>query len=125
MHRLRLINAAAEALIRFTIDNHEMTIIANDFVPIKPYKTNMFTLGVGQRSDVLVYANGSDTDAVWMRSTIDPVCSVSHQPYGLAAIFYDKANTSVAPTTKATPYDVSVCGNVSAPGLRNCWTPPD
>ena len=29
IHRLRLINAGAEALQRFTIDNHEMTIIAN------------------------------------------------------------------------------------------------
>ena len=31
---------------RFTIDNHTMTIIANDFVPVKPYKTNVVTLGV-------------------------------------------------------------------------------
>lgn len=99
--------------MRFTIDNHEMTIIANDFVPIVPYKTTMVTLGVGQRSDVLVFANGSDTDAVWMRSDIDPVCSVSHQPHALAAIYYNKADTNAAPATAATPYDASVCGNVS------------
>ncbi len=45
-HRLRLINPSAEAMQRFTIDNHTMTIIANDFVPVKPYKTNVVTLGV-------------------------------------------------------------------------------
>ena len=45
-HRLRLINPSAEAIQRFTIDNHTMTIIANDFVPVKPYKTNVVTLGV-------------------------------------------------------------------------------
>jgi FtsP/CotA-like multicopper oxidase with cupredoxin domain len=33
-HRLRLINAGAEGLQRFSIDGHQMTVIANDFVPI-------------------------------------------------------------------------------------------
>jgi len=33
-HRLRLINASAEGIQRFSIDGHNMTIIANDFVPI-------------------------------------------------------------------------------------------
>ena len=83
--------------MRFTIDSHEMAIIANHFVPIVPYKTNMVTLGVGQRSDVLVYANGSDTDAVWMRSDIDTVCSVSHQPHALAAIYSTSAKVSANP----------------------------
>lgn len=48
-HRLRLINAGAEAIQRFTIDNHTMTVIANDFVPVKPYQTNMVTLGVSRK----------------------------------------------------------------------------
>ena len=33
-YRLRLINAGAEGIQRFSIDGHNMTIIANDFVPI-------------------------------------------------------------------------------------------
>jgi hypothetical protein len=33
-HRLRLINAGSEGLQRFSIDGHNMTVIANDFVPI-------------------------------------------------------------------------------------------
>lgn len=33
-HRLRLINAGAEGLQRFSIDGHTLTVIANDFVPI-------------------------------------------------------------------------------------------
>ena len=45
-HRLRLINAGAEGIQRFTIDNHTMTVIANDFVPVQPYQTNVVTLGV-------------------------------------------------------------------------------
>ena len=54
VHRLRLINPSAEAIIRFTIDNHNMTIIANDYVPVQPYTTNVVTLGVSTR---MVYIN--------------------------------------------------------------------
>jgi FtsP/CotA-like multicopper oxidase with cupredoxin domain len=44
-HRLRFINAGAEGIQRFSIDGHTMTVMANDFVPIKPYTTNVVTLG--------------------------------------------------------------------------------
>jgi len=33
-HLLRIINAGAEGLQRFSIDGHRLTVIANDFVPI-------------------------------------------------------------------------------------------
>lgn len=33
-HRLRLINAGSEGNQRFSIDGHNLTVIANDFVPI-------------------------------------------------------------------------------------------
>jgi FtsP/CotA-like multicopper oxidase with cupredoxin domain len=33
-HRLRLINAGAEGIQRFSIDGHTLTVIANDFVPL-------------------------------------------------------------------------------------------
>ena len=112
-HRLRLINAGAEGLQRFTIDNHVMTVVANDFVPIEPYNTTVVTLGIGQRTDVLVTANNNATDAVWMRSDISTTCSSSARPHALAAIYYDNANTSIAPTTTATLYDDTHCGNVS------------
>ena len=115
-HRLRLINAGAEALQRFTIDNHEMTIIANDFVPVKPYTTNMVTLGVGQRTDVLVTANNNDTAPVWMRSDISTLCSTPSKPNALAAIYFNGTtgtNTTVEPTSTKTVVDDSHCGNVS------------
>ena len=119
-HLLRLINAGAEALQRFTIDGYEMTIIANDFVLVEPYMTDMITLGVGQRSDILVTAIGDPTDAVWMRSDISRECSSSNQRHALAAIYYESANTTQQPTTTATPYNDSHCGNVStAKALEN------
>ena len=39
VHRLRLINGGAEGMQKFSIDGHNMTVIANDFVPIIPYDT--------------------------------------------------------------------------------------
>lgn len=45
-HRLRLINTRAAGQQFFSIDGHEMTVIANDYVPIKPYTTKTVFLGV-------------------------------------------------------------------------------
>ena len=53
-HLLRLINTSAEGLQKFSIDGHNFTVIANDFVPINPYVTSVITLGVAQRADVIV-----------------------------------------------------------------------
>ena len=89
-----------------------MTIIANDFVPITPYTTSVVTLGVGQRTDVLVKASGKFTDTVWMRSDIDLACFPStNQPHALAAIYYPEAEKNVRPNTTATPW-TSNCANV-------------
>lgn len=49
-HRLRLINTGVAGIQKFSIDNHNMTIFANDFIPVKPYTTNVVTLGVWLRS---------------------------------------------------------------------------
>ncbi|KAH8802882.1 multicopper oxidase-domain-containing protein [Xylogone sp. PMI_703] len=104
-HRLRLVNGGAEGIQRFSIDGHTMTVVANDMVPIKPYTAKVVTLAPGQRSDVLVIANaGSSNSAFWMRSNISEICSLSNQGKALAAIYYDKADTTKAPTS--TPWDV-------------------
>lgn len=112
-HRLRLINGGAEGMQRFTIDNHTMTVMANDYVPVQPYTTSVITLGIGQRTDVIVEANMASDSAVWMRADISATCSSinpsSHQ--AVAAIYYEDADNSTTPTTSATAYDDSHCGN--------------
>lgn len=110
-HRLRLINAGAEALQRFTIDDHEMTVMANDFVPVKPYKTNVVTLGIGQRTDIIVEAKLKPNAAVWMRADISKPCSLANQYNALGAIYYEEADTDARPNSTATPYDDTSCGN--------------
>ncbi|TAQ91423.1 hypothetical protein B7494_g134 [Chlorociboria aeruginascens] len=112
-HRLRLINAGGYSTQKFSIDGYELTIIANDFVPVEPYNTSVVTVGIGQRVDILVKATGKPTDAVWMRSDLDTGCSVaSPQPHALAAIYYPKADQSARPNTTATVWtDTNGCSN--------------
>ena len=115
VHRLRLINAGSESNQKFTIDNHVMTVIANDYVPVQPYTTSVVTLGVGQRTDILVTANGQSTDMVWMRSDIDLNCfPFAAQPHALAAIYYPDANHDIHPNTTATSWTSNNCANVRA-----------
>ncbi|KAI8243845.1 oxidoreductase [Colletotrichum sp. SAR 10_96] len=100
-HRLRLINSGAEGTQRFSIDGHTMTVIANDFVPVEAYDTKVVTLGIGQRTDVLVKANaGNAKSSYWIRSNITS-CSLANQPLGLAALFYDQADQNQNPTSTA------------------------
>lgn len=70
--RLRLINHSAEAIIFFSIDGYNLTVIANDFVPVTPYTTDLVTLAVGQRTDIVVQGGDNPKEAVWMRITEGP-----------------------------------------------------
>lgn len=99
-HRLRLINTGAEAFQQFSIDGHKMTVIANDFVMLQPYETEVVTLAVGQRADVVVEANGTG-DAFWMRAHVGGrACCSSNQPIAYAAIYYDGADESEQPASE-------------------------
>lgn len=113
LHRLRLINSGSLANQKFSIDHHEMTVIANDYVPVQPYTTKVVTLGPGQRTDIIVNATGSPTDVVWMRSDIDMVClqTVATIQTALAAIYYESADSSSTPDTTGTTWESRNCQN--------------
>jgi FtsP/CotA-like multicopper oxidase with cupredoxin domain len=108
-HRLRLINSGADASQQFSIDGHVMTVIENDYVPIEPYNTTVVTLGVGQRTDVIVQAVGAPNSAYWMRSNI--TCFETRQPNALAAIYYESADLKTLPTSQALPNLTPGCAN--------------
>ncbi|KAK6390354.1 hypothetical protein LTR65_005729 [Meristemomyces frigidus] len=112
-HRLRLINHAAEAIIFFSIDGYELTVIANDFVPVTPYQTDLVTLAVGQRTDIIVQARNNSKEAVYMRITEGPSglgptgetgCSLNTgvSVSAVAPIYYECADTSVLPNTTSS-----------------------
>ncbi|KAI0018816.1 multicopper oxidase [Xylariomycetidae sp. FL0641] len=110
-HRLRFINSGSEGTERISIDEHNMTVIANDFVEIEPYETQVVTLGVGQRVDVVVHADGAPGSAYWLRSNLTS-CSLAKQPIALAAIYYEDADTDDVPTSQAWDVpDPGTCAN--------------
>lgn len=100
-YRLRLLNVAMEDWVQFSIDNHTLTVIAMDFVPIVPYQTNSIFIDMGQRYDVIVEANAPPGD-YWLRSGFEPLCI----PNGAGAnnisaiVRYD--NTSTADPTSSS-----------------------
>ncbi|KAI0451212.1 multicopper oxidase-domain-containing protein [Xylaria acuta] len=110
---LRLINAGGFGSQKFSIDNHNLVVVANDFVPVKPYRTKVVTLGNGQRSDVLVKATGKPRDAVWMRSDLDLVCLgvPSDQQNATAAVFYPEADKTRKPVSKGADWVSNNCAN--------------
>lgn len=46
-YRLRLVNAAIDTHWSFMIDNHTLTVISMDLVPIKPFTTDVLRIGMG------------------------------------------------------------------------------
>jgi len=69
-YKIAIANTGTLLTETFWIDGHNFTVIANDFVPIEPYETNVITLGIGQRYEIVVEAkadlrNGTD---FWIHS---------------------------------------------------------
>jgi len=114
-HRLRLINAGSEGQQKFSIDGHNLTVIAHDFVPVKPYTVTMVSLGIAQRVDVVVTANGLANGSYFMRSSIQTGCTPSSQPDAVAAIYYPGANTSEVPTSTPQPDTIPDCTESNYP----------
>ncbi|MCJ1225204.1 hypothetical protein MMC12_001853 [Toensbergia leucococca] len=113
-YRLRLINSGAGGIQYFSIDDHSLTVISNDFVYVEPYNTNFVTLGIGQRSDVLFTPKGGPNDTYWMRTLQSGLfCARARQPEGRAVILLDNAPEDTIPKTLAwpPPIDDRTCKN--------------
>ena len=97
---------------KFSIDGHIMTVIATDFIPTIPYTTDVVTLGVGQRTDVLITADNYSESLYWMRSQAPggEMCGGSSVPEALAAVYYEGADTTSWPASISTVNDTS-CDN--------------
>lgn len=102
-HLLRLVNTGAELFTVFSIDNHTLTVISNDFTPIEPYTTDFVTLSVGQRTDVIVEATGDPSESYWMRSTSLAACHDTNNPDTRAIVYYENADTTALPSTTGYP----------------------
>ncbi|KID59219.1 Laccase-2 [Metarhizium brunneum] len=117
-YRLRLVNGGIDTHFKFSIDNHTMTVIAADFVPIVPYETTLLNIGMGQRYDVIVQANQhSVADNFWIRAEPQTACSSQNSNQGniLGILYY--GNKPDTPTTKGYAYKVAACEDESLDNL--------
>lgn len=103
-YRVRVINAAADAQFKFSIDNHTAEVIAADFVPIVPYTTETVRIGEGQRYDLVFTANQTmhtTEGTFWMRATIQLSCSQNLNPDVLGIVRYGKGTADPSSTAWA------------------------
>jgi FtsP/CotA-like multicopper oxidase with cupredoxin domain len=115
------VNAGAESLKYFFIDGQQMTVIANDFTPIKPYNTTVVTLGIGQRADVLIQGNGKPGDSFWMRANNSYICGQTEVGEALTEVRYEKADLSKPPKLQAQPSSPTSRSRASlTPTLSSC-----
>ncbi|KAF2397485.1 hypothetical protein EJ06DRAFT_481637 [Trichodelitschia bisporula] len=103
-HLLRLVNVAIDTHFKFMIDNHTMTVVAADFVPIEPYQTDILNIAMGQRYDVIVTAN---KDAIasdfWLRAVPQIACSDNDSVDNIKGIVHYGTSTGT-PTTIGAEY---------------------
>ncbi|PQK16678.1 hypothetical protein BB8028_0006g09970 [Beauveria bassiana] len=98
-YRMRLVNTGLYSNFRFAIDGHNLTVIANDFVPIEPYTTDNVIISMGQRYDVIVEANAPE-DNYWLRAIWQTSCCPNDYANDtLGIIRYDPQSTALPNTT--------------------------
>jgi hypothetical protein len=97
---LRLVNVAIDTHFKFMIDNHTMTVIASDLVPIQPYTTEVLNIAMAQRYDVIVTANqASVASDFWMRAYPQVACSSNGNVDGIQGIIHYGDSTGTPNTT--------------------------
>ncbi|QDS75973.1 hypothetical protein FKW77_003999 [Venturia effusa] len=98
-YRLRLVNSAIDTIFKFSIDNHTMTVIQTDWVPIEPYATTIVNIAPGQRLDVIVKADqGAVAKDFWMRAIPQVTCSLNNSPNNIRGIVHYGSSTGMPAT---------------------------
>lgn len=116
-YRLRLINVAADSQIKFTIDSHTMQVIATDFVPIVPYVSDIISISIGQRYDIVFTANAT-ADNYWMRAIIQESCSTNANPKDVMGIMrYNSSSTAEPKSTANANAAIDTCVDEDAANL--------
>jgi FtsP/CotA-like multicopper oxidase with cupredoxin domain len=101
-HRTRLVNGAIDTHFKFIIDDYNITVISMDLVPITPYTTQVLSIGMGQRFDIVVEASESSGN-YWMRAIPQTTCSDNDNFDNIKGIvMYDTTNTTEPDTPAYT-----------------------
>ncbi|KXJ90396.1 multicopper oxidase-domain-containing protein [Microdochium bolleyi] len=115
---LRLINTSVDTTWIFSIDNHNLTVMSSDFVPIEPYNTSQVVLGIGQRYHVVLHAGPIDNDTFpadpdnnyWIRMVAATDCKGfedGNEPDERQGILRYNSSSTTVPTTFRPKYSVA------------------
>ncbi|KAI9758556.1 MAG: hypothetical protein M4579_003048 [Chaenotheca gracillima] len=105
---LRLINTSVDNTYIFAIDNHWITVMSSDFVPIVPYRTDSVLVGIGQRYHVVIEAKPVNItsrplpDEYWIRTVPADNCNsfpANAQPDERVGILRYNEKSSALPNT--------------------------
>ncbi|TAQ90080.1 hypothetical protein B7494_g1621 [Chlorociboria aeruginascens] len=103
---IRLVNTAVDGHFQFSIDGHNLTVIATDLVPIVPYVTDSVHVSIGQRYDVVVEASAT-ADNYWIRAGWQTACSQNGNAADITGILrYDSTSTD-DPTSTGITVDIN------------------
>ena len=116
---LRLINTSVDTTFSFSIDNHVMTVISSDFVPLVPYTTDAVLVGIGQRYHVVVEMKPDDQrppgkQAYWIRTTVAAGCGrfkPATPANNTGILYYEGTDTKVLPDTKPKTLVAPLCAD--------------
>lgn len=105
-NRPELTSLGVENHFQVSINNHTMTIIESDLVPVDSFTTDSLFVGIGQRYDVTVDASQA-TDNYWLNITFGGgnSCGHSNNPYPAAIVHYDGASSNHPTYAGVTPTD--------------------
>ncbi|CAL1409801.1 unnamed protein product [Linum trigynum] len=99
---LRLINAAMQDILFFSVANHNLTVVGTDGTYVKPFQSDYITISPGQTIDVLLHANQPN------------------RSYYMATKFYTSARGAVNANTSTALLQYSATAattNLSLPSL--------
>lgn len=118
-HRVRLINMSVDNHFMVSLDNHQMTVIASDFVPIVPYNATHIFLGIGQRYDVIITGN-QPAGSYWFRaeSQAQAGCGNNGNNGNILSIFSYEGHTTETPISSGSSY-TQRC--IDEQGIKPYW----
>lgn len=104
-HRVRLINMSVDNHYMVSLDNHQMEVIAADFVPIVPYNATHVFLGIGQRYDVIIRGN-QPAGSYWFRAEVQDQagCGSNANNGNILSIFSYEGHETETPISQGSGY---------------------
>ncbi|PYH93371.1 multicopper oxidase [Aspergillus ellipticus CBS 707.79] len=126
---LRLINGSTDTTFIFSIDNHNLTVIGADFVPVTPYSKDHIHIGIGQRFHVILETkpthDPTKNEGFWIRTQPADGCHnfETFPDARQGILWYGSGPNPPIPTTNAFQYNATCSDELTlAPIVK--WTIP-